>query len=117
VEERVATEEEKRIGEINSGFYCFDGAWLWPRLAALPFHGTTGEIFLTDMIDLAVGEDPDSVQTLTVEGLEQAAGINSRVQLAEAERLVRDRIRVHWMDEGVTLVDPPSTFIGLDVTI
>jgi bifunctional UDP-N-acetylglucosamine pyrophosphorylase/glucosamine-1-phosphate N-acetyltransferase len=84
IEERVATEEEKAIGEINSGFYCFDSAWLWPRLAALPFHGNTGEIFLTDMIDLAVTEDPSSVQTLTVTGLEEAAGINSRAQLAEA---------------------------------
>lgn len=117
VEERVATDEEKAIREVNSGFYCFAGAWLWPRLAVLPFHGATGEIFLTDMVDLAVSEDPASVQTITVEGLEEAAGINSRAQLAEAERMVRDRLRRHWMDEGVTLVDPPSTFIGLDVTI
>jgi bifunctional UDP-N-acetylglucosamine pyrophosphorylase/glucosamine-1-phosphate N-acetyltransferase len=117
VEERVATEEQKDIREVNSGFYCFDSAWLWPRLAALPFHGTTGEIFLTDMIDLAVSEAPESVQTVTVEGLEQASGINSRAQLAEAERMLRDQIRLHWMDEGVTIVDPPSTFIGLDVEI
>lgn len=117
IEERVATEEEKEIREVNSGFYCFDSAWLWPRLAALPFHGSTGEIFLTDMIDLAVRESPKSVQTVTVEGLAEASGINSRAQLAEAERMLRDQIRLHWMDEGVTLVDPPSTFIGLDVTI
>jgi bifunctional UDP-N-acetylglucosamine pyrophosphorylase/glucosamine-1-phosphate N-acetyltransferase len=117
VEERVATPEQKAIREVNSGFYCFDGAWLWPRLAALPFHGSTGEIFLTDMIDLAVSESPESVQTVTVEGLEQASGINSRAQLAEAERMLRDQIRLRWMDAGVTLVDPPSTFIGLDVEI
>ena len=117
IEERVATDEERRITEINSGFYCFDSAWLWPRLAALPFHEGTGEIFLTDMIDVAVREDRNSIETLLVEGLEEAAGINSRVQLAEAERVARDRLRTYWMDAGVTLVDPATTYISLDVQI
>ena len=64
--------------------------WLWPRLAALPFLGETGEIFLTDIVDLAVSEDPASEQTIPVDGLEQAAGINSRPQLDEGHRPLVD---------------------------
>ncbi|HMA37791.1 MAG TPA: bifunctional UDP-N-acetylglucosamine diphosphorylase/glucosamine-1-phosphate N-acetyltransferase GlmU [Chloroflexia bacterium] len=117
VEERVATPDQRAITETNSGIYCFDSAWLWPRLAALPLHPGTGEYFLTDMIGLAIAEDPACVQTRTVSGLEEAAGINNRVQLAEAEAMIRDRLRRHWMLEGVTMIDPRTTYVDADVVI
>ncbi|HUS13414.1 MAG TPA: bifunctional UDP-N-acetylglucosamine diphosphorylase/glucosamine-1-phosphate N-acetyltransferase GlmU, partial [Chloroflexia bacterium] len=117
VEHRVATAQQLAIREINSGIYCFDAAWLWPRLAALPIHGTTGEYFLTDMVAVALDEQPGTVQTWTLPDLEEAAGINTRVQLAEADEVLRDRIRRHWMLEGVTMVDPRATYIDADVQL
>lgn len=117
VEERVATPEERAITETNSGIYCFDAAWLWPRLAALPVHAGANEYFLTDMVGVAVAEAPGSVQTWTLTGLEEAKGINTRVELAEADLLLRDRIRHAWMLAGVTMIDPRSTYIDADVTL
>ena len=117
VEERVATPEQRAIPEINSGIYCFDSAWLWPRLAALPVHPGAGEYYLTDMIRVAVAEAPNSVQALCLAGETETAGINDRVQLAEAEAVIRDRIRTRWLREGVTMIDPGATYIDVDVTL
>jgi bifunctional UDP-N-acetylglucosamine pyrophosphorylase / glucosamine-1-phosphate N-acetyltransferase len=117
VEERVATPEQRAITEINSGIYCFDSAWLWPRLAALPVHAGAGEYYLTDMIGVAIAEAPNSVQALCLAGEEETAGINDRVQLAEAEAIIRDRIRTRWLREGVTMIDPGATYIDVDVTL
>ncbi len=117
VEERVATPAQRAIGEINSGLYCFDGAWLWPRLADLPIHPGANEYYLTDMIAVAVAEAAGSVETLALDDIDEVAGINNRVQLAEADRVLRDRIRRHWMLAGVTLLDPATTYIDADVTL
>ncbi len=117
VEERVATPEERALREVNSGIYCFDADWLWPHLAELPVHPGADEIFLTDMIDRAVADAPGSVQTLPVADFDEVAGINDRVQLAEADRTMRDRIRTAWMRSGVTMMDPATTYVDVDVTI
>ncbi len=117
VEERVASPAERAIQEINSGLYCFDGPWLWSRLAALPIHPGANEYYLTDLIAVAIAEDPDSVETLALSDMDEMAGINNRVQLAEAGGVLRDRIRRHWMLEGVTLLDPATTYIDADVTL
>ncbi len=117
VEEKVATPAQRAIREINSGLYCFDGAWLWPRLAALPIHPGANEYYLTDMIAVAIGEAAGSVATLALDDMDEVAGINNRVQLAAADRVLRDRIRRHWMLAGVTLLDPATTYIDADVTL
>jgi bifunctional UDP-N-acetylglucosamine pyrophosphorylase / glucosamine-1-phosphate N-acetyltransferase len=114
VEERHATAEQRRINEVNSGVYCFDADWLWARLEQLQPHDN-GELYLTDLIELAVQEGlPVSAHSAP---LSETAGVNDRIQLAEAESHLRRRILERLMLDGVTIVDPATTFIESGVTI
>src|SRR3989338_4681072 len=109
-EEAQLGPEHRRISEFNVGAYCFRAAWLWEALARLtlsPKH----EYYLTDTIHLAVS-DGLRVEAVTIDDDRQALGINNRVQLAELEAEMRRRINAHWMTEGVTLIDPASTYIA-----
>ena len=114
VELKRATEEQKRIDEVNSGVYCFDRSWLWPTLEALP-RNASGEFYLTDLIGIA-GAQGREIATVTGT-LDEAIGINDRVQLAAAEKLLRHRILEQHMYAGVTIVDPDTTYIDADVSI
>lgn len=114
VEMKRATEEQKRIQEVNSGVYCFDRTWLWPTLRNLP-RNPSGEYYLTDVISIASTQDRGIA---TVQGtLDETVGINDRVQLASAERLLRQRILERHMYAGVTIVDPATTYIDDEVSI
>lgn len=115
VEERAATETQKAIREVNSGVYCFQGEWLWPRLAQLKLS-EKGEYYLTDLIGLAV-EEGRTVETIRLVDSREAMGINNREQLAEAEAALRWRVRRQLMLSGVTLIDPASTFVDATVQI
>src|SRR6266567_3270415 len=85
VEVKRATEAQKRINEVNSGVYCFDRAWLWPTLQALP-RNPSGEYYLTDLVGIASMQDH---VVMTVTGtLDDTVGINDRVQLAAAEQVL-----------------------------
>src|SRR5205085_6075845 len=89
VEVKRASEEQKRITEVNSGVYCFERAWLWQHLQALP-RNASGEYYLTDLIGVASSQGREIA---TVSGsFEETIGINDRVQLAAVERLLRQRI-------------------------
>lgn len=116
VEEVEATPDELALREINPGVYCFDARWLWPHLDTLRPSRKKGEYYLTDLLELAVGEG-SRVETETIDEASQAVGINNRAQLAEAERIMRDRIREQHMLDGVTLADPTSTFIDAGIEI
>ena len=115
VEERDASAEEQGIREVNGGVYAFRSEALWPRLGALQ-PSASGEVYLTDVVALAVqaGERVDAVVAADPAEL---LGVNTRVHLAQAEAALRERLRSHWMLAGVTLVDPPSTFIDANVEI
>jgi len=114
IEMKRATEEQKGIGEVNSGVYCFDRAWLWSALEALP-RNATGEYYLTDLVGIASSQDREIA---TVSGtLEETIGINDRVQLAAAEHILRRRILEGHMYAGVTIIDPAATYIDVDVKI
>jgi bifunctional UDP-N-acetylglucosamine pyrophosphorylase/glucosamine-1-phosphate N-acetyltransferase len=114
VEVKRATEEQKRIQEVNSGVYCFDRAWLWPTLGALP-RNASGEYYLTDLVAIAGAQER---VIATVQGtLDETIGINDRVQLAAAEQLIRRRILERHMYAGVTIMDPASTYIDDAVSI
>lgn len=107
--------------EINTGIHCFDRAWLVGALPRLT-EQANGEYYLTELIELAAREGdlsgvaPWPVAATVVE-VGAAMGVNNRVELAESERIARRRIAERHMLNGVTIVDPASTFIDWDVTI
>ncbi len=114
VEMKRATPEQKRIKEVNSGVYCFDRAWLWETLRTLP-RNSSGEYYLTDLVGIAGVQE--RVITTVNGTLDETIGINDRVQLAEAEQLLRKRILERHMYAGVTIVDPATTYIDDTVSI
>jgi bifunctional UDP-N-acetylglucosamine pyrophosphorylase/glucosamine-1-phosphate N-acetyltransferase len=116
VEEAVASPDEIAITELNCGVYCFDADWLWRRLPDVPATPPKDEYYLTDTVALAIA-DGLGVSVLTIEDVSEVLGINNRVQLAEAERVMRQRVNEHWMLSGVTLVDPLTTYIDATVEI
>jgi bifunctional UDP-N-acetylglucosamine pyrophosphorylase/glucosamine-1-phosphate N-acetyltransferase len=115
VEEAQATPDQLAIRELNVGMYCFEARWLWEALKRIPLS-PKGEYYLTDLVGIA-GSDGFSVQAVTVEDPAEVIGVNTRIHLAEATTLMRQRINQAWMLAGVTLVDPATTTIEPDVTI
>ena len=115
VEVRDADESTRAIREVNVGSYCFSGPWLWDALEKVePSDG--GEYYLPAVVAMAVkqGSPPESVE---VSDPAEALGINDRVQLSEAESILRERIRLHWMKSGVTIADPSSVYIDADASL
>jgi bifunctional UDP-N-acetylglucosamine pyrophosphorylase/glucosamine-1-phosphate N-acetyltransferase len=98
------------IREINTGAYCFDTPFLREALDKIPKSPVTGEIYLTDLIHVA-REQERAVEALIDPNLEDLLGINSRAELAAATQTVQRKINARHMDQGVTLVDPESTYI------
>lgn len=115
VEEAVATDAQKAIKEYNPGFYVFEAEWLWPNLERVE-KSPAGEYYLTDLIALAVA-DGRAVEALVAEDPRETLGINTRAQQAEAEAVLRERIRQRWLEAGVSMIDPSATWIDADVTI
>jgi bifunctional UDP-N-acetylglucosamine pyrophosphorylase/glucosamine-1-phosphate N-acetyltransferase len=115
VEEAQATPEQLAIHELNVGVYCFKAAWLWEALRKIPIS-PKGEYYLTDLIDIASSAGL-SVQAQVLEDGREGIGINTRIHLAEAEAVLRERINHNWMLEGVTIIDPQRTYIEPDVLI
>jgi bifunctional UDP-N-acetylglucosamine pyrophosphorylase / glucosamine-1-phosphate N-acetyltransferase len=116
VEEAVATPEQLNIRELNAGVYCFDADWLWSHVDHIPLSLPKREYYLTDLIGMAV-EGGARVEAVFTEDATEAMGINTRVHLAEAERMLRQRINERWMMAGVTLIDPATTYIDQSVII
>jgi bifunctional UDP-N-acetylglucosamine pyrophosphorylase / glucosamine-1-phosphate N-acetyltransferase len=115
VEEAVATQEQLAIHELNLGIYCFKAAWLWEALKRVKVS-PRGEYYLTDAVAIA-REDGLKVQAIVLKDFSEAIGINTRVHLAEAEALLKQRINRQWMEFGVSIIDPASTYIGPAVRI
>ncbi len=115
VEEADCTEEEKAITELNAAAYCFDSEWLWNALSKIPLSAK-GEYYLTDTVGLAV-EAGLNVEAIILENVNEAIGVNNRVHLSEAETQMRARVNRNLMMKGITLIDPQSTYIGMDVEI
>lgn len=114
VEARHATPEQLALPEVNSGIYCFQADWLWSRLDRLEPH-ENGEFYLTDLIEVAVRE---GAPLATVSGsIEETGGVNDRIQLAEAARVLRERILRDLMLSGVTIEDPATTYIDAGVRV
>lgn len=116
VEHRDADAEVRQIREINAGMYVFDPVRLVPLLDRLTRDNDQGEEYLTDVIGLLRAEGA-SVTGIVVPDSQEILGVNDRVQLAEAAGLMRDRINDRWMRAGVSMLDPSTTWIDVDVDI
>ena len=106
---------DRQSKEVNTGVYSFNGPWLWSRLRRIP-RAASGEYYVTSLVEMAAAEGAP-VGSTPVEQPEEAMGVNTRVHLAQAEAILRERIRRHWMLNGVTIMDPASTFIDADVKL
>lgn len=115
VEHRDASPEELELDEINGGFYIFELHGLEQLLGKIDSENSQGEYYLTDVIAL-LRSSGRTVRAVLVDE-DQLAGVNSRTQLAEASALLYRRAAQHWMNEGVTIVDPSVTYIDSTVTI
>ena len=116
VEFKDASEVERGIREINSGIYAFDAEALRAALPRITPHNAQGEKYLTDVIELA-RQDGRPVVGWPLTDLWQTEGVNDRSQLADLGRVLNERTCAAHMVAGVTIVDPASTWIDVDVTI
>ncbi|KAA3663924.1 MAG: bifunctional UDP-N-acetylglucosamine diphosphorylase/glucosamine-1-phosphate N-acetyltransferase GlmU [Chloroflexi bacterium] len=106
------------IPEQNVGVYCFDADWLWQNIDNLPLRQARSghEYYLTDMIEMAV-QQGRLVESIVVEDADEALGAGTRKELVNVEKAFRRRANAHWLDNGVTLIDPNTIYIDPDVTI
>jgi bifunctional UDP-N-acetylglucosamine pyrophosphorylase/glucosamine-1-phosphate N-acetyltransferase len=116
VEARDASEEERRVHEINAGIYAFDVPAVVPLLAALQPQNAQGEYYLTDLIGL-LRSAGHAVHALKAADPLEALGVNTMAELAQATRLLRERRVAALMEAGVVVEDPETTHVGLDVTV
>ena len=116
VEQADAREEEKKVREINTGIYCIQASLLRDAIDNLTADNAQGEYYLTDLVDYAAKKDLQVGAVLTDDPF-RSLGVNSRGDLAVAEQTLREETCSHWMSEGVTIVDPLSTYIGPSVSL
>jgi bifunctional UDP-N-acetylglucosamine pyrophosphorylase/glucosamine-1-phosphate N-acetyltransferase len=116
VERKDATDEEIAVNEVNAGLYAFDAAWLRGRIPSLSASPKTGELYLTELVELA-RQDGRLVVALTVEDDGRLLGINDRAELAQAEWDLRTRINAAHMTAGVTMRDPSTVYLDGTVVL
>ena len=117
VEQRDATPEERQITEINAGIYCFETGALFDALARVRPANAQGEYYLTDVPGILRG-DGESVSIYLHGDAREVSGINTRVELAEFERLLRQRaLRRLMLDSGVTFIDPTHTYVSPEAQV
>ena len=116
VEEYVATPEQQQIKELNVGAYCFKADWFWDALHRIEKNPKKGEYYLTDIVEIAV-KDNLPVQAVLHDDFIETIGINTRVHLSEADAAMRLRINREHMLNGVSMMDPASTYVEAGVKI
>jgi len=104
-----------RPAEVNTGVYCFDGQWLAENVGRIPVSAS-GETYLTSLAEMGAKAGEDIVAA-PFAWADEAMGVNDRQQLSAVATVLQDRINSHWMLEGVTIIDPATTYIDADVTI
>jgi bifunctional UDP-N-acetylglucosamine pyrophosphorylase / glucosamine-1-phosphate N-acetyltransferase len=115
-EERDATPAELEIDEYNSGCYALDGALLADAIKRVTTDNSQSQEYLTDVVAILRG-DGHRVGTVEAADPAEIQGVNDRVQLASARRVVNDRLLETWMRAGVTIIDPATTWIDADVVL
>lgn len=116
VEQKDCTPQQCSVNEVNTGTYCFDGHALFEHLDRLSTDNAQGEFYLTEMVSILVAEGL-AVRAVLTDDAAQTMGVNSRVQLAEATKVMQDRINTKHMLEGVTMIDPSLVWISPGVEI
>ena len=116
VEERDADEIQRDILEVNSGVYAFDAVKLAGAIGKLKNDNSQGELYLTDVIEI-LRNDGGKIAAVLIDDFIEILGVNDRVQLAESAALLRDRINEDLMRDGVTIVDPLSTWVDATATV
>ncbi|WP_288864539.1 bifunctional UDP-N-acetylglucosamine diphosphorylase/glucosamine-1-phosphate N-acetyltransferase GlmU [uncultured Corynebacterium sp.] len=116
VEEKDATDEQRKVREVNSGVFAFDSAVLRDALERVTPDNAQGEFYITDVLGIA-RNDGLRVTALTAPDARELAGVNDRVQLAEAGKELNRRLVEKAMRNGATVIDPATTWIGVEVEI
>ncbi|GFH40976.1 bifunctional UDP-N-acetylglucosamine diphosphorylase/glucosamine-1-phosphate N-acetyltransferase GlmU [Pseudolactococcus insecticola] len=116
VEQKDANDFEKSVQEINTGTYVFDNRALFDALNNITTDNAQGEYYLTDVIEI-FKNDSKKVAAFVLDDFNESVGVNDRVALSEAEKIMRVRINHQHMVNGVTLIDPETTYIDSDVVI
>ncbi len=116
VEQKDCTDEEDLVKEINAGMYCFDNQKLFRALKQVKNDNAQKEYYLTDVFEILRSQN-ETIEAFVLEEASEAMGVNDRLALSEAERMMRERINRAHMLNGVTLIDPAQTYIEADVKI
>ncbi|UED73066.1 bifunctional UDP-N-acetylglucosamine diphosphorylase/glucosamine-1-phosphate N-acetyltransferase GlmU [Brevibacillus sp. DP1.3A] len=116
VEHKDATAEERLVCEINTGMYCFDNQKLFQAISRVKNDNAQKEYYLPDVLTI-LNEQDERIGAFMTDDAEEGGGVNDRIQLACAERLLRMRINEEHMQNGVTFIDSTSTYIDADVCI
>jgi bifunctional UDP-N-acetylglucosamine pyrophosphorylase / glucosamine-1-phosphate N-acetyltransferase len=116
IEKKDASEEQLTITEFNTGTYVFDNKILFQLLPSLKNYNAQKEYYLTDIIAL-MAQDNYKVDGYILEDLDESIGVNDRKTLSQVEKIIQLKVNDQHMDNGVTIIDPYSTYIGLDTKI
>ncbi len=116
VEQKDATPEQAAIKEVNAGVYCFDSKKLFDALGKIDNNNKNGEYYLTDVIGIHVNQG-ERVESYILEDNVEILGVNSKVELATAARVLRERKNQKLMEEGVILIDPANTYVEESVVV
>ena len=116
VEHKDATKEELGVREINSGIYCFSAPDLFAALHEVGNDNAQGEYYLPDVLEI-LKQKGERIFAVAADSYEEPLGVNSRAQLAASEKILRRRKNEALMAEGVTLMDPETTYVDVDVVV
>ncbi|KKI91601.1 bifunctional N-acetylglucosamine-1-phosphate uridyltransferase/glucosamine-1-phosphate acetyltransferase [Bacillus sp. SA1-12] len=116
VEHKDASEAEREIPEINTGTYCFDNKELFKALSHVSNDNVQGEYYLPDVIEI-LKKEGKIVSAYQTASFDETLGVNDRIALSQAEKIMKQRINKEHMRNGVTLIDPDHTYISADAVI
>lgn len=116
VEQKDADEEQKKINEVNTGVYIFKADALKAAFEKLSNNNSQGEYYLTDTLEI-IKNNGGKVDIMAAEDADEFLGVNSKLQLSQATDIMKKRINEYHMLNGVTIMDPANTYIGIDVKI
>lgn len=116
VEQKDADEEQKKINEVNTGVYIFKADALKAAFEKLSNNNSQGEYYLTDTLEI-IKNNGGKVDIMIADDADEFLGVNSKLQLSQATDIMKKRINEYHMLNGVTIMDPANTYIGIDVKI